>query len=100
MKRPYLVARAFLAAAATVTGLGWMVSLYMMTGTGTFHADSYYIPLREFVAEDRQRVLEDAVVDLYNTSQFGTGLLLFSVFTFQMVCILFARWSIRRANHE
>ena len=39
------------------------------TVSGLFTADSYYLPLREFVEEPRVRDMEDLVIDLHTRSE-------------------------------
>ncbi|MFO7904300.1 MAG: hypothetical protein ACQESR_08335 [Planctomycetota bacterium] len=45
-----------------------LFQLYRLQGTGTFHADYYYLPLREFVDTDRHSEMEMMVIDQYNTA--------------------------------
>jgi len=45
------------------------LSLFAMMGTGTFHADTYYLPLREFVPESQQEGMESRVIDIFNEHQ-------------------------------
>ncbi len=63
------LAKMLLAVLMTVTSLSLCLSIYSSMGNGTFHADYYYLPLREFVATGQQDAMETKVIELYDDKQ-------------------------------
>ena len=60
--------RAFLTIAIALLAFMIFYQLYRLQGTGTFHADYYYLPLREFVDADRHDEMEQMVIGRYNAA--------------------------------
>ncbi|QDV61045.1 hypothetical protein [Crateriforma conspicua] len=60
--------RALLTIAIVLLLFMLLFQLYRMQGTGTFHADYYYLPLREYVDADRQYEMEAMVIERYNAA--------------------------------
>ena len=84
-------ARACLAAAATLTVLWMAVAIYGLVRTGAFHADYYYLPIREFVPASQQDAMERLVIDRYNAAQRRASVLQLCVLVPQLTFILIAR---------
>jgi hypothetical protein len=72
-------------------GLSFLVSLLTLPGTGTFHADSYYLPLREFVAEPQRKEMESKVIEIYNSQQRTRTIMLLARDGVCLVCLVAAR---------
>lgn len=63
------LAKILLAVLITITSLSLFLSLISFAGTGTFVADYYYLPLREFVVPELQDAMETKVIALCNAQQ-------------------------------
>jgi hypothetical protein len=68
MSRLHLL-KALLVIAIAIIGLSLCLSLIASAGTGTFHADYYYLPLHEFVEPPRRDAMESRVIELFNAQQ-------------------------------
>jgi hypothetical protein len=67
-----------------------LFQLYQLQGTGTFHADYYYLPLREFVDSDRQYEMEAMVIDRYNAASKRSAVFALVVLGIVLSCVIVA----------
>lgn len=70
-----------------------MIALQLLRcyGSGTFHADYYYLPLAEFVDADRRHEMEELVIDRYNISERRSAFLMLAGLCPAFACVLVAR---------
>jgi hypothetical protein len=61
--------------ATVIAWLGLFMSLFCLIPTGTFHADSYYLPIREFVPEENRHAMEEQVIEVFNSRSQGFGVI-------------------------
>jgi hypothetical protein len=83
-------------AALSMAALGLLVSVFVMLSNGTFLADYYYLPLREFVPEENHRAMEERVIVLYDTQARWMGRIGVGVCALQIWLLLqVRRWVLR-----
>lgn len=75
-----------------VVALGFSVLTLIISLTdtlpmGTFHADSYYLPLREYVEPSRQREMESMIIKLYNDHNQRKNSASFILHTIPVACL-------------
>ncbi len=87
-------ARGCLAGAATITMLWIMLTLFQLVGLGTFHADYYYLQIREFVPPENREAMEFRVIELYNTAQQTSALVRLIALGVLLILLLLARSSL------
>ena len=76
------------------------MSMVAFSGTGTFHADSYYLPLREFVASSQQDAMETRVIELYNAQQRRMATRSIARDGVTLACLVMARLLLSRVENE
>ncbi|MBT5019086.1 MAG: hypothetical protein HON04_10090 [Planctomicrobium sp.] len=74
--------------AAGFIGLAILNSRMDYVPTGTFAADYYYLPLREYVDPADQYEMEVTVINLWNAKRRRDNTLKFALHLVPMVCIL------------
>ncbi len=80
-----------LAGAATITTLWIMLTLFQLVGLGTFHADYYYLQIREFVPPENREAMEFRVIEIYNIAQQRAALVRMIVLVVHLALLLLAR---------
>ena len=91
-------ARGCLAGAATITTLWIMLTMFQLVGLGTFHADYYYLQIREFVPPENREAMEFRVIELYNRSQQTSALVRLIVLSVHLTLLLLARCSLKPSS--
>jgi hypothetical protein len=79
-----------------IIGLSLFLSMFALMGTGTFHADSYYLPLREFVAQPQRDAMESKVIEIYNAHERAIASIWMIRDAVCLVCLLTARLLVTR----
>lgn len=64
--------------------------LFRLQGPGTFQADYYYMPLREFVDADRQHEMEEMVIDRYNAASKRSAVVSLVALGMVLSCVILA----------
>ncbi|WDQ15440.1 hypothetical protein [Rhodopirellula sp. P2] len=67
------------------------IQLLRLTGPGTFHADFYYIPLREFVDPDQHDAMEQLVIAKYDAASSTSANLWLLGLVPVLICVVLAR---------
>lgn len=80
-----------LTAATVIAWLGLFVSVLCLIPTGTFFADSYYLPLGEYVSEENRHAMEERVIEVFNSRSPGFGVIGCVVFLAQIVLLRIVR---------
>jgi hypothetical protein len=84
-------ARGCLTTAAAITILWMMMSLWELGGSGTFHADYYYLQIREFVPAENREAMERRIIELYDVAQARAAIVRLVVLGVQLILLLLAR---------
>lgn len=74
-----------------ILGLSLLISLFASMGPGTFHADYYYLPLRDFVPSPQRDAMEEKVIDLFNAKQQRVAVLTLIRDALCLACLVLAR---------
>jgi hypothetical protein len=82
--------RSFLTIAIVLLAFMLLFQLYRLQGTGTFHADYYYLPLREFVDADRRDEMEAIVIDRYNAASKRSAVIALVALGTVLSCVILA----------
>ena len=82
--------RAALTIAIVLLAFMVLFQIYRLQGTGMFHADYYYLPLREFVDADRQYEMEAMVIDRYNAASKRSAVISLVVLGIVLSCVILA----------
>lgn len=98
MSSPLRVVKTILIIPTALLVLSFIMSLYMSAGTGTFHADYYYLPLRDFVAAPQRGAMETKVIELWNAQQTRSAIFALIRDGVCIVCLLAARVVLTQAE--
>ena len=97
--RPRDLVLGCLAGALTIAGLGLFVNVLGVLPMGTFQADYYYLPLREFVPEEKHRAMEERVIALYDAHARRIAMLGVVAFMSQLVLLsVVRRWGFTKSS--
>ena len=89
--RPRGLATGCLVGALTIAVLGLLATLPGLVPMGTFLADYYYLPLREFVPEEKHRAMEERVIALYDAQFRYKALIGVGAFMLQILLLSIVR---------
>ena len=97
--RPRALVLGCLAGALTIAGLGLFVNVLGLLPMGTFQADYYYLPLREFVPEEKHRAMEECVIALYDAHASRVAMIGVVTFISQIVLLsVVRRWGFPKSS--